>query len=90
MRKLLSPLLAAIAFLTLAPTAAPALPPQCSEICDYSACSTLCAQGTLVTTCADWGICGGALREDADTTASLSEDLAQEVDASSRVCSAAR
>jgi hypothetical protein len=89
MRKLLSPLLAATAFLTLVPTGAHALPPQCAQICDYSACNTRCTQGILVTTCADWGICGGALDEDADSITSVSEDLSQEPYASSLVCSAA-
>jgi hypothetical protein len=49
MSKLLKCLLAATAFLTLAPTAASALPPQCDYACDYTSyCSQKCALGSWV------------------------------------------
>jgi hypothetical protein len=85
MRTLLRSLLAATAFLTLAPTAASALPPQCYESCEfeYSPCDQVCARGGTITTCGAYGICSGA-RDDASEVAA--SDEAQQADAS-QVCS---
>ncbi|MFP2910200.1 hypothetical protein ACLESD_35210 [Pyxidicoccus sp. 3LFB2] len=87
MSKILRSLLVATAFLTLAPTAALALPPDCDEACDfeYSSCTQLCAMGRYVTTCGDYGICVGARDEPSESSASVSQDEAQQAE-SSNVC----
>ncbi|WP_164013910.1 hypothetical protein [Pyxidicoccus trucidator] len=87
MSKLLRSLLAATAFLTLAPTAASALPPQCYEECDfeYSECTQPCARGGTLTTCGAYGVCAGAREEPSDASASVSQDEARQ-SVASQVC----
>ncbi len=92
MSKLLRSLLAATAFLTLAPTAASALPPQCSVSCDRqdSPCDQVCARGGTVTTCGAYGVCAGLRDEPPEASASLSQDEASQAEASSLVCEEAQ
>ncbi len=80
MRKTMRSLLSAAALLALAPTAALALPPQCDEACSFdSDCGQVCAMGRYLTTCGDYGICGGFLAEPSDAQASLTQDEAAQV-----------
>ncbi|NMO19531.1 hypothetical protein HPC49_31715 [Pyxidicoccus fallax] len=80
MHKLMRSLLSATAFLSLVPTAALALPPQCDDACSYeSSCDETCAMGRYITTCGDYGICGGFLAEPSDEQASLTQNEAAQV-----------
>ncbi|WNG37838.1 hypothetical protein F0U60_32245 [Archangium minus] len=82
MSNLLRSLLAATAFLSLAPHVASARPPNCDVVCDESShCSDTCWFGHTMT-CGEWGFCGSTLTEPSDETASVAQD-----DASSQVCS---
>ncbi len=80
--------LLAAAFLTLAPTTASALPPQCDEICfDTDDCDTLCAFGSRVTTCRGARMCFLPLDKPSDPTASVTQEDARLSDEASLVCS---
>lgn len=82
MSKLLRSLLAATAFLTLAPNAASARPQDCDVVCDETSdCSDTCWFGHTMT-CGEWGFCASIVTEPSDETASVVQD-----DASSQVCS---
>lgn len=91
MRKLLRFLLAATAVLTLAPTAASALPSPCYAVCDSTSdCSDICYSSGGLSTCGDWGICASAREEPSEETASVTRDEALRYDEAAPVCSEPR
>ena len=89
MRKLMKSLMAVSAVLSLAPTAAFALPPQCEDICPEAPCSTTCAVRNRWTTCNEnplyWGCYESA--QPNDPSASVSQDEARQAEDASQVCS---
>jgi len=90
MSKLLRSLLAATAFLALAPTAASARPEDCDELCtdvQMPACSDLCLFAGKIITCGDYGYCVGAGSEPSSETASVAWDEASQSEAAAQVCS---
>ncbi|WP_375758216.1 hypothetical protein [Corallococcus exercitus] len=91
MRKLVKSLLSVSAVLSLAPTAAFALPPQCSYLgCRTQECDAYCYIGvTVETTCGEYTnyqSCGGVAVAPT-TTASVTADEARQADDASQVCS---
>lgn len=77
MRSLMKSLLTVMAVLSLSPTAALALPPQCSKVCGVdSFCDDTCAMGGRVTDCREFlrGNCMEVLDEAEDASASLMTD----------------
>ncbi len=90
MRKLLNPLLAAAAVLSLVSAPASARPPDCYLVCDYDAfCEDTCWNGRLAT-CGDYGVCGASLSESSEESASVAHEEARQSDVSSLVCDEAR
>lgn len=90
MRKLMKPLLTVIAVVSLAPMAAFALPPQCSDWCEWWTCADPCSVGNRHTTCGaeypSW--CNPSVSaEPTDLSASLTSEEASQADDASRVCS---
>ncbi|MBN8471807.1 hypothetical protein JYJ95_35320 [Corallococcus exiguus] len=91
MRTLVKSLFAFSAVVSLAPTAALALPPQCSYFgCRTADCDAACYIGlTVETTCGEYTnymSCGGAAVV-SEPTASLTETEARQAEDASQVCS---
>ncbi|RKH43284.1 hypothetical protein [Corallococcus sicarius] len=89
MRKLMKSLMAVSAVLSLAPTAAFALPPQCYQVCPVNGCEEECYVHLTPTTCAEYnpGWCGGAAATPTEPTASVSTDETRQAEDASQVCS---
>ncbi|RKH60314.1 hypothetical protein D7V93_13575 [Corallococcus llansteffanensis] len=90
MRKLMKSLMAVSAVLSLAPTAAFALPPQCDDWCWMWTCADACSVMNRHTTCGaeypTW--CNPTARaEPTDPSASVSTDEARQAEDASQVCS---
>ncbi|NPC70796.1 hypothetical protein HRD49_43980 [Corallococcus exiguus] len=87
MRTLVKSLLAFSAVVSLAPTAALAIPPQCID-CWLPNCNELCHVGSEQMTCADYYgytcVAGAAVSE---PTASVTGDEARQAEDASQVCS---
>ncbi|MCY1041499.1 hypothetical protein OV208_09250 [Corallococcus sp. bb12-1] len=88
MRTLMKSLLTVSAVLSLAPTAAFALPPQCDDICWSESCDTPCGIRNRWSTCGAWdpGLCLGAVTP-SEPTASVTSDEALQAEDSAQVCS---
>ena len=91
MRTLVKSLLTVSAVLSLAPTAAFALPPQCSFFgCRATPCEEACYIGlTIETTCGEYTnytSCGG-VSVASEPTASLTGTEARQAEGASQVCS---
>jgi hypothetical protein len=84
--KLLRSLLAATAFLTLAPTAALAGPPRCIFVCGYeTSCDEPCrTDNGTDTTCGEYGWCGGPNL--VDVTPSATQNEASGAEEPAQVC----
>ncbi|WP_404373164.1 hypothetical protein ACIHQR_18740 [Corallococcus coralloides] len=89
MPKLMKSLLAVSAVLTLAPTAALALPPQCDDICWDKTCDYPCAFHNRWATCADWNIveCASGVVAPTEPSASVMPGEALQADDVPQVCS---
>jgi hypothetical protein len=84
-------LLTVSAVLSFAPTAALALPPQCTDVCgDWASCDESCAIGARYwTTCGEFtgSGCVNAPAEPSEPTASVSTDEARQAEDASLTCS---
>lgn len=92
MRTLVKSLMTVSAVFSLAPTAAFALPPQCSiSGCAYADCDAVCYIGLkFETTCGEYTgyrSCGGAGGFVSEPTASVTEAEARQAEEASQVCS---
>ncbi len=92
MRNILKSLLAATAFLTLAPDAASALPLKCGLVCDadFSPCTEPCMLIGRPATCGEFGVCAGLRDEPSEPSASVSQDETSQAEASSLTCEEAQ
>ncbi|TSC24472.1 hypothetical protein [Corallococcus sp. Z5C101001] len=92
MRTLVKSLLTMSAVLSLTPSVALALPPQCDDVCFFSSCDEACAIGARI-----WTTCGqytgmACVNTPVDTSApvaSVTPDEAHQAKESSQVCSEA-
>ncbi|WP_223645115.1 hypothetical protein [Corallococcus sp. EGB] len=92
MRTLVKTLLTVSAVVSLAPTAALALPPQCSfSGCRTADCDAVCYIGLKIeTTCGEYTSytsCGGAWGVVSEPTASVTDAEARQAEEASQVCS---
>ncbi|RKG88794.1 hypothetical protein [Corallococcus terminator] len=90
MRTLMKSLLTVSAVLSLAPTAAFALPPQCDDICWSESCNTRCAALNRWTTCGAWdpGSCLSVVAPSEPTASVTPDEARQAADADApQVCS---
>lgn len=91
MRTLVKSLLTVSAVLSLAPTAAFALPPQCSiNFCQANSCDTECFIGPKYPlTCGEYmgTPCLGGTAAPSEPTASVTSDEARQAEDASQVCS---
>ncbi|RYZ41864.1 MAG: hypothetical protein EOO71_10325 [Myxococcaceae bacterium] len=90
MRTLMKSLMTVSAVLSLAPTAAFALPPQCEDICWSESCDTPCGIRNRWSTCGAYapGLCGPSVTP-SEPTASVTPDEARQAEDTdaAQVCS---
>lgn len=92
MRTLVKSLLTMSAVLSLTPSVALALPPQCDSVCSFSTCDDPCAIGARIwTTCGQYTgmACVSAPVDTSAPVASVTADEARQAEEASQVCSEA-